>query len=104
MLGAIVALRGVQRIVRDQSARFDGEGDESPKGLEIPIGARILAACVLFQSHLPPVAELDAKSFASACDAVVSESGRALDPRIVEILVGRSFEEVRRSLGREATR
>lgn len=96
MLGAIPALRGVQRILREQSIRFDAPG------AEIAIGARILAACARFQSSL--IGEIDRTSHRAACVALGAESGRALDPRIVELLVAQPIESLRRLLSRETPR
>jgi len=96
MLGAIPALRGVQRIVPDQTPRFHA------KGVEIPIGARIVAACVVFQGFLH--GDVDASSHRAACNATSAESGRALDPRVVELLVAQPVESIRRLCAREAVR
>lgn len=101
MLGAIPALRGVQRIVREQSARFDGHG-EGPKGTEIGIGARIVAACATFQALLVAHGTLDVKSHRLACDALQADAGRALDPRVVEMIVAQPLDSITRLMAREA--
>jgi response regulator RpfG family c-di-GMP phosphodiesterase len=103
MLGAISALRGVQRIVREQSNRFDGGGEASPHGNEIAVGARILAACALLQSMLA-ARDVTESSFAEACSALVAEAGRALDPAIVELLIVQPFASIRQLLQREGSR
>jgi response regulator RpfG family c-di-GMP phosphodiesterase len=106
MLGAIPALRGVRRIVSEQTARFDGGDDgegASPRGSEISIGGRILAACALFQSTLVG-RDVDATAFATACDAVAAEGGRSLDPAIVGLLVVQPLASIRQLLHREVSR
>jgi len=97
-LESVEGLDQVASIVRHQAERFDGGG--YPDGLreeEIPLGSRVLAVAVRFAAMTKARADRAALSVVGgAVEAIAAESGRALDPRIVQaflLAMGRRIEE-----------
>jgi diguanylate cyclase (GGDEF)-like protein/putative nucleotidyltransferase with HDIG domain len=83
----------VAPIVRAHHEKWDGSG--YPAGLEreaIPIGARIISAVDCLDALASDRQYRRALPLDKALDFVVSEAGKAFDPRIVEILRRRSVD------------
>lgn len=80
-------------MVRSHHEKWDGTGYPlGLKGEEIPIGARILAAVDCLDALASDRQYRKALPLAKAMDIVVSESGKAFDPRVVAILHMRHVE------------
>ncbi len=80
-------------IVRSHHEKWDGNGyPDGLKGEEIPIGARILSAVDCLDALASDRQYRRALPLEEALGVVVSESGKAFDPRIVEILERRCAE------------
>jgi diguanylate cyclase (GGDEF)-like protein len=80
ILSAAPPLGPVARLVRACDERFDGSGH--PDGLtgdEIPLGARIVAACRAFHA----LTAVGGMSPAAALQELRAEAGRGLDPEVV---------------------
>lgn len=74
--------------VRASHERWDGDG--YPDGLggeEIPLAARIIAACDTFDAIVSDRPYRPARSRLCACVELLRVSGSQLDPRVVEVLV-----------------
>ncbi|RYG71954.1 HD domain-containing protein [bacterium] len=85
-ISAIDGLEEVALLVRHQGEKFDGSG--LPAGLsgsEIPLGSRILAVAGRFAAMTAARADRRPLSVVGgAMDSVAQDSGKALDPRVVE--------------------
>lgn len=80
----------VAPIVRAHHEKWNGTGYPSGlKGDEIPIGARILAAVDCLDALATDRQYRRALPLADAMKVVIEESGKAFDPRVVEILTRR---------------
>jgi diguanylate cyclase (GGDEF)-like protein/putative nucleotidyltransferase with HDIG domain len=80
-------------IVRAHHERWDGTGyPNGLKGPEIPIGARILSAIDCLDALASDRPYRRALSLEEAIEVVMSEAGKAFDPRVVEILQRRCGE------------
>jgi diguanylate cyclase (GGDEF)-like protein/putative nucleotidyltransferase with HDIG domain len=83
----------VAPIVRSHHEKWDGSGyPDGLKGEEIPIGARILAAVDCLDAVASDRQYRKALPLDEAMKLVVKESGRAYDPRVVEVLERRYIE------------
>jgi len=83
----------VAPIVRTHHEKWDGTGYPAGlKGEEIPIGARILSAVDCLDALASDRQYRRALPLDQAMDIVKSESGKAYDPRVVEILARRYVE------------
>jgi putative nucleotidyltransferase with HDIG domain len=83
----------VAPIVRAHHEKWDGSG--YPAGLEgetIPVGARIISAVDCLDALASDRQYRRALPLDKALDIVVSESGKAFDPKIVEIIRRRAVE------------
>ena len=88
LMAAVPASLSLAEIVAGHHERWDGFGyPRGLKGVEIPLGARILAVADLLEakttgrSYRPPV------GFLQALEDVKSASGNHLDPQVVEALI-----------------
>src|SRR5581483_701785 len=80
-------------IVRSHHEKWDGSGyPDGLKGEEIPIGARILSAVDCLDALASDRQYRRALPLDDAMAVVVSESGKAFDPRIISILKRRYLE------------
>jgi two-component system cell cycle response regulator len=83
ILGAAPALAPVARIVRSSYERYDGNGyPDGLSGQDIPLEARIIAAGRLFLE----LADEDDPPSGRTLAALAAESGRRLDPFVVDNL------------------
>jgi len=86
----------VAPIVRSHHERWDGAGyPDGLKGERIPGGARVLAAVDCLDALASHRQYRNAMSLEAAMEKVVSMSGSAFDPRIVEVLQ-RRYQELER--------
>ncbi len=87
ILNAAPALKPVARLVRSSHERWDGSG--YPDGLagdEIPLGARIIAACDAFDAMTSHRAYDAARSRSEALAELRRNAGTQFDPEVVELL------------------
>jgi diguanylate cyclase (GGDEF)-like protein len=83
----------VAPIVRSHHERWDGTGyPDGLKGEQIPMGARVLAAVDCLDAMSSHRQYQNAVSLDAAMEKVVSMSGSAFEPRIVELLKRRYLE------------
>lgn len=83
----------VAPIVRAHHEKWDGSGyPNGLRGEQIPIGARILAAVDCLDALASDRQYRRALPLDEAMDVVQKESGKAFDPRVVEILTRRAVE------------
>jgi diguanylate cyclase (GGDEF)-like protein/putative nucleotidyltransferase with HDIG domain len=83
----------VAPIVRSHHERWNGAGyPDGLKGEEIPIGARILAAVDCLDALASDRQYRRALPLDEAMQVVLKDSGKAFDPRVVEVL-GRRYRE-----------
>lgn len=88
-------------IVRHHHEKWDGTGyPDRVKGEQIPIGARILSAVDTLDALASDRQYRKAMPLDQAMGIVVSEAGRAFDPRVVEVLARKyvEFERLARSI------
>jgi two-component system, cell cycle response regulator len=85
ILNAAPALRHVARLVRSSHERFDGAGyPDGLAGQDIPLGARIIAACDAYHSMTSRRTYGDVVSGAEALAELRRCAGRQFDPRVVD--------------------
>jgi len=78
----------VAPLILSHHERWDGKGYPSGfRGEEIPLGARILSVVDYFDALVSDRPYHRAMSFDSAMELLRQESGKALDPRVVETFV-----------------
>jgi diguanylate cyclase (GGDEF)-like protein len=88
ILNAAPALRPVAMIVRASHERWDGGGyPDGLAGHEIPLGARIIAACDAYDAMTTDRCYRERMSSESACEELRRESGRQFDPIVVDALL-----------------
>ena len=88
ILNAAPALRPVAMIVRASHERWDGQGyPDGSAGEDIPLGARIIAACDAYEAMTTDRCYRGAMSHATACEELQREAGRQFDPDVVAALV-----------------
>ncbi len=97
---------GIVRMVLHHHERFDGKGyPHGLRGMDIPIGARIIALADTVSAMLQNRPYRSAASFEITRREIVHCSGKQFDPRVVEAFL-RSEEEIRamveRTHGRSA--
>jgi diguanylate cyclase (GGDEF)-like protein len=89
ILAASPALRAIGPIVRSTHERWDGTG--YPDGLagdEIPMAARIIAACDAFAAMTSARAHRPAFTEGEALEQLQASAGSQFDPAVVDALVG----------------
>lgn len=85
-IGGVLEEAGV--VVRTHHERYDGKGyPDGLAGEEIPIAARVIAACDAFNAMTTDRPYRKAMPVAAAIAELKSESGKQFDPGIVEALV-----------------
>ena len=79
----------IAEVVGGRNERWDGKGVPDQKsGEAIPLGARILAACKIYDNGVSGLAPFERPlSSQEAVDYVISLSGTALDPNVVKALL-----------------
>lgn len=88
ILNAAPALRPVGIIVRASHERWDGGGyPDGLAGEDIPLGARIIAACDAYEAMTTDRCYRTAMSHDAACEELRREAGSQFDPNVVEALV-----------------
>lgn len=88
ILNAAPALRPVAVLVRASHERWDGKGyPDGLLGTEIPMGARIIAACDAYEAMTTDRSYRPAGDHASACAELRRAAGTQFDPEVVEALL-----------------
>jgi diguanylate cyclase (GGDEF)-like protein len=89
ILAASPALRSIGPIVRSTHERWDGTGyPDGRAGEEIPLAARVIAACDAFAAMTSARAHRPALSEADALEQLQAHAGSQFDPAVVDALVG----------------
>jgi two-component system cell cycle response regulator len=84
ILNAAPALRPVARLVRSSHERWDGDGyPDGLAGEQIPLGARIIAACDAFDAIVSERPYDPARPAAEALAELRRHAGTQFDPRVV---------------------
>jgi two-component system, cell cycle response regulator len=94
IIASAPGLASVATLVRATSERYDGRG--YPDGLigeEIPLGARIIAACVAFAAMTSNRPYQPARSEAEVIAELQQCAGTQFDPMVVEALIAELAEE-----------
>jgi diguanylate cyclase (GGDEF)-like protein len=87
ILSAAPALRPVARLVRSSHERWDGGGyPDGLAGEEIPLGARIIAACDAFDAMVSERPYDLARSPLQALDELRRNAGTQFDPQVIEAI------------------
>jgi diguanylate cyclase (GGDEF)-like protein len=95
---------GVSAIVETHHEKWNGTGYPAGlKGVEIPIGARILAAVDCLDALASDRPFRDALPIFDAMEKVGSEAGKSFDPQVVSVLE-RRYKELERRAWEEAKR
>ena len=90
ILNADPAMRPVARLVRASHEHWDGTGyPDRLAGLEIPLGARIIAACDAYDAMTTERCYQPARSSKEAIAELRSQAGSQFDPAVVEALARR---------------
>ncbi len=90
ILLAAPSLASVAALVRSCHERWDGGGyPDGLKGVDIPLGARIVFACDAFHAMTTDRPYRTGRTTAEALIELESEAGRQFDPEIVAILMKR---------------
>jgi diguanylate cyclase (GGDEF)-like protein len=101
ILSAAPALRPVALLVRASHERWDGGGyPDELAGEQIPLGARIIAACDAYEAITSDRCYRAGRDHASACAELRRCAGRQFDPRVVEILL-EELREIRADDGEQ---
>ncbi|HEX8976993.1 MAG TPA: diguanylate cyclase [Solirubrobacteraceae bacterium] len=88
IISAAPALRPVARIVRATHERWDGHGyPDRLGGAEIPLAARIIAACDAYEAITSERCYRCARSAEEARQELRREAGRQFDPRVVAAVI-----------------
>jgi two-component system cell cycle response regulator len=87
ILNVAPALRGVARLVRCSHERWDGKGyPDRLAAEEIPLGARIIAACDSFDAMISERTYQTPRTPEQAISELARGAGSQFDPRVVELL------------------
>jgi HD-GYP domain-containing protein (c-di-GMP phosphodiesterase class II) len=87
ILSAAPALKPAARLVRASHERWDGHGyPDRLAGEQIPLGARIIAACDAYEAMTSERCYQSARSQAEAIVELQRSAGSQFDPGIVEVL------------------
>ena len=87
ILSAAPALEAIAKLVRASHERYDGHGyPDKLAGEDIPLGARIVAACDAFNAMTSDRPHKQAMSRDDAVDELRRCSGAQFDPAVVEVL------------------
>jgi len=85
-IGGVLAEAGA--VVRAHHERFDGSGyPDGVAGEQIPLAARVIAACDAFNAMTTPRPYAPTKDVAEAIAELRAAAGTQFDPRVVEVLV-----------------
>ena len=88
ILNAAPALRPVAVLVRASHERWDGGGyPDGLAGEQIPLGARIIAACDAYEAIISDRCYRARREHAVACAELRREAGRQFDPRVIDLLL-----------------
>jgi diguanylate cyclase (GGDEF)-like protein len=88
ILSASPALAGVARLVRESHERWDGTGyPDGIAGVEISLGARIIAVCDAFSSMISGAPYRPAMTAEEALEEISRCAGTQFDPGVVASLV-----------------
>jgi HD-GYP domain-containing protein (c-di-GMP phosphodiesterase class II) len=88
IIAAAPGLENVARLVRSSGERYDGTGQpDGLRGEEIPLGSRIITACVAFaaMTAVRPYREAGYTT-KQALEELRADSGTHFDPAVVETL------------------
>ena len=89
MLRAVPGLGAVARIVRSVHEQIDGSGyPDGLTGEQIPIGARIVAACDAYHAMTTVRPWRTVMSHERAVHELIAEAGSQFDDEVTEILIG----------------
>ena len=90
ILNADPAMRPVARLVRASHERWDGTGyPDQLAGSQIPLGARIIAACDAFEAMTSDRCYQAARTPAEAIEELRRNAGTQFDPAVVQALCAR---------------
>jgi two-component system cell cycle response regulator len=88
VLAAVAPDPEVQELVRHHHERWDGVGyPDGLAGEQIPLGARIIAACDAYDAMTTARSYCAARSMTAALAEIVREAGRQFDPDVALALV-----------------
>ena len=89
ILAAAPALAEAAKLVRSSHEYYDGSGyPDGLTGEQIPLGARIIAACDAYEAMIHERPHRPARKAPGALDELMRCAGRQFDPHVVEALVG----------------
>lgn len=95
MFARTVHLRELAPIVRHHHERFDGQGyPDRLSGEAIPLGARIVAICDMFDALVSHRIYRAAMDFAAARSLMAEWAGSRCDPALVSAFLGLSLEKM----------
>ncbi len=95
MFARTVHLRELAPIVRHHHERFDGQGyPDRLRGEAIPLGARIVAVCDMFDALVSHRIYRPAMDFAAARSMLAEGAGSRCDPALVKAFMDMSLEKM----------
>lgn len=85
IIGALPMLDGIAPLVLHHHERYNGSGyPHGIKGAEIPLGARILAVCDVFETMITGRPHLKKMSLPDALDGLKEGAGTLFDPHVID--------------------